>query len=150
MGRIYHMEFISNATAQAIGHFIFELEKIGNICWRYMLFLQKGRILLILFFKRVKKVIKSSDDLLNQVIIYQDVINYKSFFSAANMTGFLVNLWLRKFLIQFSINLIENMCSLLISLLNDMLLNEILKNPKQLKTFEIIKWKSNHLYILRK
>ena len=74
MGRIYHMEFISNATAQAIEHFIFELEKIGNICWRYMLFLQKGRILLILFFKRVKKVIKSSDDLLNQVIIYQEVI----------------------------------------------------------------------------
>ena len=34
--------------------------------------------------------------------------------------------------------------------LNDMLLNEILKNPKQFKTFEIIKWKSNQLYILRK
>ena len=39
-----------------------------------MLILQKGRFLLKLFFERVKKCIKSSDNLLNQVIIYQEVL----------------------------------------------------------------------------
>ena len=71
-----------------------------------MLILQKGRFLLILFFKRVKKCIKSSDNLPRSVRTIT-----KSFFSSANVTGFSVSLWLRKFLMQLSINLIENALS---------------------------------------
>ena len=94
------------------------------------LILQKGRFLLILFFKRV---LKSSDNLpINGKTIT------KSFFSAVNMTGFLVSLLFRKFLMQLSINLIGN-AFFLIFPLNEILLNEILKKPKQLRTFEIIK-----------
>ena len=59
------------------------------------LILQKERFLLILFFKLV---LKSSDNL---------PINGKTF-SAVNVTGFLVSLFLKKFLMQLSINLIGN------------------------------------------
>ena len=71
-----------------------------------MLIFQKGRFLLILFFKRVKKCIKSSDNLPRSV---RNIT--KSFFASANVTGFPVSLWLRKFLMQLSINLIENSLS---------------------------------------
>ena len=64
------------------------------------LILQKGRFLLILFFKRV---LKSSDHLRRNGKTIT-----KSFFSAVNVTGFSVSLSLRKFLMQLSINLIEN------------------------------------------
>ena len=62
----------------------------------------------------------------------------KSFFSAINMTGFSLSLLSRKILIQLSVNLIGN-AFIFFFLLNDIILIEILKNPKQLKTFEIIK-----------
>ena len=52
-----------------------------------MLILQKGRFLLILFFKRVKKCIKSSDNLPRSV---RNIT--KSFFASANVTGFPVSL----------------------------------------------------------
>ena len=61
---------------------------------------QKGRFLLILFFKRL---LKSSDNLQKNGKSIT-----KSFFSADNVTGFSVSLLLRKFLMQLSINLIKN------------------------------------------
>ena len=85
------------------------------------LILQKRRFLMILFFKHV---LKSSDTLQRNGKTIT-----KSFFSAANMTGFSVILLLRKFLMQLSINLIGNVFFLLF-LLIDTLLNEILENPK--------------------
>ena len=59
--------------------------------------LQKGRFLLILFFKRV---LKSSD---NSSRNGKTVT--KSFFSAVNATGLAVSLLLSKLLMQLSINL---------------------------------------------
>ena len=61
---------------------------------------QKGRFLLILFFKRL---LKSSENLQKNGKSIT-----KSFFSADNVTGFSVSLLLRKFLMQLSINLIKN------------------------------------------
>ena len=85
---------------------------------------------MILFFK---DFLKSGD-----TFPRNDKVLSKSFFSAINMTGFSLSLLLRKILIQLSVNLIEN-TFIFFFLLNDIILNEILKNPKQLKTFEIIK-----------
>ena len=62
--------------------------------------LQKGRFLLILFFKRV---LKSSDNLPRNG---KTITKY--FFPAVNVTSFLVSLLLRKFLMQLSIYLIGN------------------------------------------
>ena len=95
-------KFVNDVRAQAIGHFIFWLEKIENMCWRFKNnsnFIKK-KFLLILFFK---PVLKWSHNLRrnNKTIT-------KSFFSAVNVTGFSVSLLLRKFLMQLSINLIEN------------------------------------------
>ena len=64
------------------------------------LILQKGRFLLILF---LKFVIKSSDNLPRNGKTVT-----KSFFPAVNLTGFLVSLFVRKFLIQMSISVIGN------------------------------------------
>ena len=125
-------KFVNNIRVQAIGHFIFELEKLEIYVddLKITLILQKGRFLLILFFNRV---LKSSDNLpRNSKTIT------KSFLSAVNVTGFSVSLLLRKLLMQLSINLIGNAFFFNISL-NGILLNEILKNPKQLKMFKIIK-----------
>ena len=94
------------------------------------LILQKGRFLLILFFNRV---LKSSDNLPRNG---KTITKY--FSSAVNETGFSVSILLRKLLMQLSVNLIGN-AFFLIFLLNGILLHEILKNLKQLKTFEIIK-----------
>ena len=86
------------------------------------LLLQKGRSLLILFFKRV---LKSSD---NSERNGKTIT--KSFFSAVNMTSFSVSLLLRKFLMQLSNSFTGNEFFLNI-FLNNILLIEILKNPKQ-------------------
>ena len=61
--------FANDVRAQAKGHFIFELKKIGNTCWRFKnkkitLILQKGTFSPILSFKHV---IKSSDNLPKRV-----------------------------------------------------------------------------------
>ena len=93
------------------------------------LILQKGRFLLILFFKRL---LKSSDNLPRNGKTIS-----KSFFSADNVTGFTVSLLMRKCLMQLSINLI-GIVTFLIFLLK-YILNETLKNLKQLKTLTIIK-----------
>ena len=56
-------KFVNGVRAQAIGHFIFELEKL-EICvydLKIVLILQKGRFLLLPFFKRA---LKSSDTLI--------------------------------------------------------------------------------------
>ena len=105
------------------------------------LILQKGKFSLILLFTRV---LKSSDNLPRNGKTIT-----KSFFSSVNVTGFSVSLLLRKFLMQLSINM-TRIAFYLIFFLNDILVNEILKNPKQLKMFKIIKLKSNQLYILPK
>ena len=64
------------------------------------LILQKGRFLLILFFKRVLKS--------NNNFPRNDKTVTKSLFSAAKVTGLSVSLLLRKFLMQTAINLIGN------------------------------------------
>ena len=56
-------KFVSNIRAQAMRYFVFELEKKMEIRvddLKVTLVFQKGRLLLILFFKRV---LKSSDTL---------------------------------------------------------------------------------------
>ena len=76
--------------------------------------LQKGRFLLILFFKHV---LKSSDDLPRN-----DNTITKSFFLAVNVTGFSVSILLRKFLMQqLSVNLKRNVFFFNISFKNDIL-----------------------------
>ena len=99
---ICHTKILTDARAQAIGHFIFELEKleIRDKELKKTLLLQKGRFLLMLFFKRVLKL--SDNFPRNGKTIT------KSFFSAVNVTGFSVSRLLRKFLMQLSINLIGN------------------------------------------
>ena len=59
-------KFVNDVRAQAIGHFIFELEKleIGVDDLKITLILQKWRFLLILFLTVF----------LNQVIIYQEMV----------------------------------------------------------------------------
>ena len=109
-----------------INYFTININKITLLCFLF----QSGNKLIIKWYKKTLTI-------------------SKFFFSAVNVTGFSVRLLLRKLLIQLSINLIGN-AFLLIFLLNGILLNEILKSPKQLRTFKIIKWKSNQLYILRK
>ena len=136
-------KFGNDVRAQAIEHFIFELEKIGMRVedLKITLISQKERFLIILFFK---SVLISSDNLPRNGKTIT-----KSFFSAVNVTGFSVSLLLRMFLMQLSINLIGNAFFFNISF-KWHTSNEILKNPKELKTFEIMKWKSNQLYIRRK
>ena len=137
-------KFVNDVRAQANRAFYLWTRKKLEICvddLKITLILQKGRLFLVLFFKHV---LKSSDNLPRNGKTIT-----KSFFSAVNVTGFSVSLLLRKLLMQLSINLIGNAFFFNISF-NGKLLNEILKNPKQLKTFKIIKWKSNQLYILRK
>ena len=87
-------KFVNDARAQAVGHFIFELEKmeIRVDDLKITLIFLKGRILLLLFFKRV---VKLSDNLPRNA----ETIT-KSFFSAVNVTSFSVSLLLRKFLMQ--------------------------------------------------
>ena len=85
--------------------FIFQLEKLEIRVedLKITLILQKGRFLLILFFKRV---LKSSDHLRRNGKTIT-----KSFFSAVNVTGFSVSLLLTKifdvFIYQF-----DGKCSL--------------------------------------
>ena len=95
-------KFVNDVRAYAIGDFIFELEKLEIRVedLKITLILQKGRFLLILFFKRI---LKSSDNLPRNGKTIT-----KSFFSAVNVTGFSVSLSLRKFLMQLSINMIGN------------------------------------------
>ena len=95
-------KFVNDVRAQAIDHFIIELEKIGDTCWRFKnnSSFTKGKFLLMLLFKRV---LRSSDNLPRN----GNTIT-KSFFSAVNVTGFSVTLLLRKSLMQLSINLIGN------------------------------------------
>ena len=64
------------------------------------LILQKGGFLQVLFFKRV---LKSSDNLPRN-----SKTTTKSFFSAVNVNGFSVSLFLRNSLMQLSISLIGN------------------------------------------
>ena len=95
-------KFVNDVRAQAIGHFIFELEKLGNTCWRFKnnSNFTKGKVFTDTIFKLV---LKSSGNLPRN-----DKTTTKSFFSASNATGFLVSLLLRKLLMQLSINLIWN------------------------------------------
>ena len=80
------------------------------------LFFQKERFLLIPFFKLI---LESNDNLPRNGKTIT-----KSFFSAVNVTGVFSQLLMRSFLIF---------------LLNDILPNEILENPRQLKTLKTIK-----------
>ena len=95
-------KFVNDVRAQAVGHFIFELEKLEIRVedLKITLILQKGKFLRIQFFKRVYK---SSDNLPRNGKTIT-----KSFLSAINVTGFSVSLLLRKFLMQLSISLIGN------------------------------------------
>ena len=95
-------KFGNDVRAQAIEHFIFELEKIGMRVedLKITLISQKERFLIILFFK---SVLISSDNLPRNGKTIT-----KSFFSAVNVTGFSVSLLLRMFLMQLSISLIGN------------------------------------------
>ena len=104
------------------------------------LILQKGMFLLILLFKRV---LKSSYNLLKNGKTIT-----KSFFSTVNVTDFSASLIEKVF--DATIYQFDRKFVFLIFHLNDILLNQILKNPKQLKPFQIIKWESNQLYILQK
>ena len=115
---------------QAITEFIFKLEKLEIPVDDLIIpiILQNGRFLLILFFKRI---LKSNDNLPGSGKTIT-----KFFFSAVNVTGFSVSLLLRKFL---SICQFDRKCILFFPSLNGILLNEILKNSKQLKMFEIIR-----------
>ena len=95
-------KFVNDVRVQAIGHFTFELEKmkIRARDLKVTLNLQKGRLLLILFFECVHK---SNDSLRRNGKTIS-----RSFFSALNVTGFSVSLSLRRLLMQISINLIGN------------------------------------------
>ena len=93
-------KYVNEVRAQAIGHFIFELEKIGYTRvgdLKITLSLQKGMFLLTLF---SKCVLKSKDNLPRNGKIIT-----KSFYSSVNVTSFSVSLLLRTFLMQLSIDL---------------------------------------------
>ena len=106
------------------------------------MFVKTGRFSQILCFKRV---LNSCDS-----VTRNNKTMTKSFFLSRWFDWIFSESFIKKFfLTQLSINLIENMF-FLIFLLNDKLLNEILKIPKQLKMLKIIKWKSNQFYMVRK
>ena len=133
-------KLINNVEVKAIEHFALELKKLELHVddLKITLVLGKGRFFLILFYKRV--LTRWSDNLTRN-----DKTITKSFFSVVNMTSFLasvsVSVSFRKVLMLLSTSLIEN-ASFVIFSLNDTLLNETLKNSKQLKTFKVSKWKS--------
>ena len=83
---------------QAIEHFIFEQEQIGNTCWRFK---NNSHFTKRKFFTDAiyKRVLKSSDSFQR---------NGKTMTKSFNAAGFSVSLLLRKFLMQLSISLIGN------------------------------------------
>ena len=95
-------KLVDNLRVQAIGHFIFELEKTGHAFWIFKnnSSFTKEKVSTDTIFKRV---LKSSNNLPKN-----GKKKSKSFFSAVNVTGFSVNLLLGKFLMKLSINLIGN------------------------------------------
>ena len=97
------------------------------------LILQKRRFLLILLCKRV---FKSSHNLPRNGKTIT-----KSFFSAYNVTSLVLSESFIEKVFHATIYQFDRKF-----ILNDKLLNEILKNPKQSKTFEIIKRKSNFIF----
>ena len=87
-------KLVDNLRVQAIGHFIFELEKTGHAFWIFKnnSSFTKEKVSTDTIFKRV---LKSSNNLPKN-----GKKKSKSFFSAVNVTGFSVNLLLGKFLIK--------------------------------------------------
>ena len=81
-------KFVNDIRAHVIGHFIIELKKLDIYVkdLKLTLVLQKGRFLLILFFKSSDNFPKNHKTIT------------KSFLSAVNVTGFSVSPLLRIFL----------------------------------------------------
>ena len=133
-------KFVSAIRTQAIGYFIFEKLKIPIDDLIITLFLKTGRFSQILCFKRV---LNSCDS-----VTRNNKTMTKSFFLSSWFDWIFSESFIKK--IFFWHNYLSIWCSFLIFLLNDKLLNEILKIPKQLKMLKIIKWKSNQFYMVRK